>query len=275
MTPSLLVAAREGFKPPGIDEFEWPNLVDLKLFGLDLGINRVVLQMFLVTGLVILLLWLGFRRASLVPRGLQNVMESAVDFVRDQIALEVIGRDGLRYVPYLTTLFLFVFLANLGGIVPLLSFPATGRMALPAVMALTSTVLFIGVGMKRQGGLRYLRNSLFPPDVPVLLYVLLTPIELVSTFLIRPMTLAVRLLANMIAGHLILGVFFAATAYLLGSLNASMLFGVGALVFAVALVAFELFVAALQAYVFTILSAIYIAGALEPSTDREGRGRRP
>jgi F-type H+-transporting ATPase subunit a len=264
MTPSLLVAAREGFKPPGIDEFEWPNLVDLKLFGLDLGINRVVLQMFLVTGLVILLLWLGFRRASLVPRGLQNVMESAVDFVRDQIALEVIGRDGLRYVPYLTTLFLFVFLANLGGIVPLLSFPATGRMALPAVMALTSTVLFIGVGMKRQGGLRYLRNSLFPPDVPVLLYVLLTPIELVSTFLIRPMTLAVRLLANMIAGHLILGVFFAATAYLLGSLNASMLFGVGALVFAVALVAFELFVAALQAYVFTILSAIYIAGALEP-----------
>src|SRR6266536_2064833 len=252
MTPSLLVAAREGFKPPGIDEFEWPNLIALQLFGLDLGINRVVLQMFLVTGLVILLLWLGFRRASLVPRGLQNVMESAVDFVRDQIALEVIGRDGLRYVPYLTTLFLFVFLANLGGIVPLLSFPATGRMALPAVMALTSTVLFIGVGMKRQGGLRYLRNSLFPPDVPVLLYVLLTPIELVSTFLIRPMTLAVRLLANMIAGHL------------LGSLNASMLFGVGALVFAVALVAFELFVAALQAYVFTILSAIYIAGALEP-----------
>src|SRR6266508_275157 len=112
--------------------------------------------------------------------------------------------------------------------------------------------------------LRYRRNSLYPPDVPVLLYVLLTPIELVSTFLIRPMTLAVRLLANMIAGHLILGVFFAATAYLLGSLNASMLVGVGALVFAVALVAFELFVAALQAYVFTILSAIYIAGALEP-----------
>jgi F-type H+-transporting ATPase subunit a len=264
MTSSLVVAAREGFHAPGIEEFEWPNLVDLKLFGLELGINRVVVQMFLVAGLVALLLWLGFRRAQLVPRGLQNVMESVVDFVRDQVVLEVIGRDGLRFVPYLTTLFLFVFLANLGGILPLVSFPATARMALPAVMALTSTVLFIAVGMKEQGGLRYLRNSLFPPGVPLFLYVLLTPIELVSTFVIRPVTLAVRLLANMIAGHLILGVFFAATAYLLGSMNVTVLFGVGALLFAVALVAFELFVAGLQAYVFTILSAVYIAGALEP-----------
>jgi len=255
MTPSLLVAAREGFKPPGIGEFEWPNLFDLKLFGVDLGINRVVLQMFLVAGLVILLFWLGFRRRELVPHGLQNVMESVVDFVRDQIVLEVIGREGLRYVPYLTTLFLFVLLANLSGIVPVLSFPVTARMALPAVMALTSTALFIGVGLRQQG-LAYLRNALFPPGVPVFLYVLLTPIELVSTFVIRPVTLAVRLLANMIAGHLILGVFFAATAYLLGSLSFSALFGVGALVFAVALVAFELFVAGLQAYVFTILSAV-------------------
>jgi F-type H+-transporting ATPase subunit a len=211
-----------------------------------------------------LLFWLAFRRPRLVPRGLQNVMESAVDFVRDQIVLEVMGRDGLRYVPYLTSLFLFVFLANLGGIIPVVAFPATGRMALPAIMALTSTALFIGIGMKRQGTWHYLRNALFPPEVPPFLYPLLTPIEFISTFVVRPVTLAVRLLANMIAGHLILGVFFAATAYLLGSFDVTMLFGVGALVFAVALVAFELFVAALQAYVFTILSAVYIAGALEP-----------
>jgi F-type H+-transporting ATPase subunit a len=263
MTPSFVVAAREGFHAPGIGEFQWPNLFDVKLFGFDLGVNRVVLQMFMVAILVILLFWLGFRRQELVPRGLQNVMESVVDFVRDQIVLEVIGRDGLRYVPYLTTLFLFILLANLSGIVPVLSFPVTARMALPAIMALTSTLLFIGVGLKHQG-IAYLRNALFPPEVPVFLYVLLTPIELVSTFVIRPVTLAVRLLANMIAGHLILGVFFAATAYLLGSLDFSILFGVGALVFAVALVAFELFVAGLQAYVFTILSAVYIAGALEP-----------
>ena len=265
MTPTSVVsAAREGYHAPGLGEFEWPDLVHLELFGIDLSINRVVLQMFLVAGVVILLFWYPFRRPSLVPRGLQNVMESAVDFVRDQVVLEVIGRDGLRYVPYLTTLFLFVFLANISGIIPPFNFPVTARMALPTVMALTSTALFIGIGVKRQGLWHYLRSSLFPPDVPPFLYPLLTPIELISTFVVRPVTLAVRLLANMIAGHLILAVFFAATAYLLTSYNVSVLFGVGAFVFAVALVAFELFVAALQAYVFTILSAVYIAGALEP-----------
>jgi F-type H+-transporting ATPase subunit a len=265
MTPtSVVAAAREGYHAPGLGEFEWAPLVHLELFGIDLSINRVVLQMFLVAGLVILLFWLPFRHPSLVPRGLQNVMESAVDFVRDQIVLEVIGRDGLRYVPYLTTLFVFIFLANLSGIVPPFNFPVTARMALPAVMALTSTALFIGVGVKRQGLWHYLRSSLFPPDVPWLLYPLLTPIELISTFVVRPVTLAVRLLANMIAGHLILAVFFTATAYLITSYNVSVIWGVGAFIFAVALVAFELFVAALQAYVFTILSAVYIAGALEP-----------
>ena len=95
-------------------------------------------------------------------------------------------------------------------------------------------------------------------------YVLLTPIEFVSTFIVRPVTLAIRLLANMIAGHLILSVFFVATGYMLTSLNFSMVFGIGSLIFSVALIAFELFVAGLQAYVFTILSAVYIAGALEP-----------
>jgi F-type H+-transporting ATPase subunit a len=265
MTPtSVVAAAREGYHAPGLGEFEWAPLVHLELFGIDLSINRVVLQMFLVAGVVILLFWLPFRRPSLVPRGLQNVMESAVDFVRDQVVLEVIGRDGLRYVPYLTTLFLFVFLANVSGIVPPFNFPVTAHMALPAIMALTSTALFIGIGVKRQGLWHYLRSSLFPPDVPWLLYPLLTPIELISTFVVRPVTLAVRLLANMIAGHLILAVFFTATAYLITSYNVSVLFGVGAFIFAVALVAFELFVAALQAYVFTILSAVYIAGALEP-----------
>jgi F-type H+-transporting ATPase subunit a len=259
-----VLAQREGFHAPGIEEFEWPNLVDLHLFGIDLGINRVVLQMFLVALVVWLLFFLAFRTPKLVPSGLQNVMESLVDFIRNQIVLENIGPDGLRFLPYLTTLFVFIFLGNLGGVLPLISFPLNGRMALPAVMAVFSLLLFISVGVSQQGLLHYFRNALFPPGVPPLIYVLLTPIELVSTFIVRPVTLAIRLLANMIAGHLILAVFFVATGYMLTSMNISMLFGVGALVFSVALVAFELFVAALQAYVFTILSAVYIAGALEP-----------
>jgi F-type H+-transporting ATPase subunit a len=264
VTATTAPLAREGFHAPGIEEFDWPNIVDLHLFGVNLSINRVVLQMFLVALTTWLLFWLAFRRPRLVPSGLQNLMESVVDFIRTQIVLENIGREGLRFLPYLTTLFVFIFLGNLGGVLPLISFPLNGRMALPSIMAVCSLLLFISVGVSQQGFFRYFRTALFPPGVPWPIYVLLTPIELVSTFVVRPVTLAIRLLANMIAGHLILSVFFVATGYMLTSMNVSTLFGVGALVFAVALVAFELFVAGLQAYVFTILSAVYIAGALEP-----------
>jgi F-type H+-transporting ATPase subunit a len=264
MTASTLPLAREGFHAPGIEDFEWPNLVDLKLFGIDLGINRVVLQMFLVAFVIWLLFFLAFRTPKLVPAGLQNVMESLVDFIRNQIVLEVIGRDGLRFVPYLTSLFAFILLGNLCGIIPPILFPLNGRMALPAIMAICSLLLFISIGISQQGFIHYFRNTLFPPGMPPLIYILLTPIELISTFIVRPVTLAIRLLANMIAGHLILSVFFVASGYMLTSTNISTVFGVGALVFSVALVAFELFVAGLQAYVFTILSAVYIAGAMEP-----------
>jgi F-type H+-transporting ATPase subunit a len=256
--------AREGFHAPNISEFEWPNIVDLHVGGVDLSINRVVLQMFLVGFVVWALFFFAFRKPKLVPSGLQNVMETLVDFIRNQIALEVIGHDGLRFVPYLATLFTFVFFGNLGGIIPGILFPLNGRMALPAVMAVCSLLLFISVGISQQGPLTYFKNALFPPGMPWPIYILLTPIELVSTFVVRPVTLAIRLLANMIAGHLILSVFFVATGYMLTSGNISILFGVGSLVFSVALIAFELFVAGLQAYVFTILSAVYIAGAMEP-----------
>ena len=263
--PTLpLAAQREGFHAPGIEIFEWPDIVHIEVAGVDLSINRVVLQMFFVGLLVWGLFFFAFRRPKLVPSGLQNVMEAFVDFIRNQIVLEVIGRDGLRFLPYLTTLFVFVFLGNLGGVLPVISFPLNGRMALPSIMAICSLLLFISVGVSQQGFFHYFRTALFPPGVPWPIYLLLTPIELVSTFVVRPVTLAIRLLANMIAGHLILSVFFVATGYMLTSMNISALFGLGALVFSVALVAFELFVAGLQAYVFTILSAVYIAGALEP-----------
>jgi F-type H+-transporting ATPase subunit a len=264
MSAATLPLAREGFHAPSIEEFEWPSIVDIHVFGIDLSINRVVLQMFLVVLIVWGLFFFAFRKPKLVPFGLQNVMESVVDFVRNQIALEVIGRDGLRFVPYLTTLFCFVFLGNVGGITPPVFFPLNGRMALPAIMAICSLLLFISVGISQQGFGTYFRNTLFPPGMPWPIYILLTPIELISTFIVRPVTLAIRLLANMIAGHLILSVFFVASGYMLTSMNISTVFGVGALIFAVALIAFELFVAGLQAYVFTILSAVYIAGAMEP-----------
>src|SRR3712207_5503657 len=116
--PTLLLAQREGFHAPGIEIFQWPDIVHLEVAGLDLSINRVVLQMFFVALLVWGLFFFAFRNPKLVPSGLQNVMETFVDFIRNQIVLEVIGREGLRYMPYLTTLFVFVLFGNLGGIIP-------------------------------------------------------------------------------------------------------------------------------------------------------------
>jgi F-type H+-transporting ATPase subunit a len=261
---TLPLAQRAGFQAPGVEIFEWPDIFHLQVAGIDLSINRVVLEIFVVGLLVWGLFYLAFRSPKLVPSGLQNVMEAIVDFIRNQIVLEVIGRDGLRFMPYLTTLFVFVLFGNLFGIIPPILFPLNGRIALPAVMAICSLLMFIGVGIASQGLVSYFKNALFPPGIPWPVYILLTPIEFVSTFIVRPVTLAIRLVANMIAGHLILSVFFVATGYMLTSANISVLFGLGSLVFSVALIAFELFVAGLQAYVFTILSAVYIAGALEP-----------
>jgi F-type H+-transporting ATPase subunit a len=136
-------------------------------------------------------------------------------------------------------------------------------MALPLFLAILTWVLFNWVGIRAQGPGRYLRNTLFPPGIPWPLYILIAPIEFVSTLIVRPVTLSVRLLANMIAGHLILAVFFLGTVYLIER-PATAVFAVPAFAMAVALVGFELVVALLQAYIFTILTAVYLAGALEP-----------
>ena len=173
---TLPLAQREGFHAPGIEIFEWPDIVHLEVAGVDLSINRVVLQSFLVALLVWALFYFAFRRPKLVPSGLQNVMEAVVEFVRNQIVLEVIGRDGLRFLPYLTTLFVFVLFGNLGGVLPPIFFPLNGRMALPAIMAVCIVLLFIGVGIASQGFGPYFRNSLFPPGIPWPIYILLTPI---------------------------------------------------------------------------------------------------
>jgi F-type H+-transporting ATPase subunit a len=166
-------------------------------------------------------------------------------------------------MPYLLSLFFFVFVGNLMGVIPPFLFPVNSRIAIPLFLALLSWVVFNFAGIKEQGLPGYLRSNLFPPGVPWPLYVLITPIEFVSTFLVRPFTLAVRLLANMIAGHLVLVVFFLGAAYLVQN-PLTVVFGIGSFLAGVVFVVFELLVAVLQAYIFTILNAVYLAGALEP-----------
>lgn len=140
-----------------------------------------------------------------------------------------------------------------------MNFPVASRIAIPAILSFIVYVVFNFIGMKNQGPLKYVIGIAFPPGVPKPIYVLLTPIEILSVFFIRPFSLAVRLFANMVAGHILLTILFLTTAELAFYLKP---LGLGiSLIF----VAFELFVGFLQAYIFTILSAVYIGDALHPA----------
>jgi F-type H+-transporting ATPase subunit a len=190
-------------------------------------------------------------------------VESLVEFVRNGIVMEVMGPDGLSFVPFLTSMFTFLFVANIFGITPFLNFPATSRIAIPLFLAVLVWFIFNIVGIAKQGFGGYLKSNLFPPGVPPALYVLVTPIEFVSTFLVRPFSLAVRLFGNMFAGHLILTIFALGTVYLLLE-PATIAFAPFAFLLMVFMTAFEVLVAALQAYIFTILTAVYIGLAMHP-----------
>jgi len=250
------------FEAPGLELFRPPCLAEWDALGVHFCVDRGVLYMFLAAAIVIVVFVLAARHTGLVPRGIRNLVESVVGFIRDEIAIQVIGQEGRPWVPFLTSMFTFILVGNLFGIIPGIQFPVNGRIAIPAFLALLVWVLFNLAGVRAQG-LTYFKNALFPPGVPKGMYVLLTPIEFVSTFLLRPFTLAVRLLANMMAGHLILAIFFLGTAYLLAK-PSTIPFAVPAFALSVALVGFEILVAVLQAYIFTILTAVYLAGAVHP-----------
>ena len=202
----------------------------------------------------------GNADGSKAPKGVRNLAEAIVEFIENQIVMPTMGRDGLGWTPFLLSLFSFIYLCNVPGI----QMPATARMALPLFLSLLVWVVFIGVGFKHQG-LGYLKNSLFPPGVPGPLYILVTPIEFISTFLVRPFSLTVRLFANMLAGHILLVTFALLTKELVQGGNIALV-PVGILPFFMLLflTAFEVLVAFLQAYIFTILAAVYIGGAAHP-----------
>jgi F-type H+-transporting ATPase subunit a len=229
--------------------------------GTPFEINRVVLLMFLASAVCIAFFLAGGARRSLVPKGLQNLAEMAYLFVRDRIAIDIIGpKDGPRFTNYLAALFWFIFFMNLLEIIPLVNFPVTSRMAIPLALALLTYVVFIFQGIRRQG-LGYITGIMFPPGVPKAVYVLLTPIEIFSTFIIRPLTLSVRLLANMMAGHVLLTIFFLFS-FDFVTFDITLPLGVLTALVAAILIVFELLVIAIQAYIFTTLTAFYIAEAL-------------
>jgi len=216
-------------------------------------------------GIVVFLI-AGSKDGSKAPTGVRNVAEASVEFIENGIVMETMGKDGLGWTPFLLSLFIFIYLCNVPGIIPLIQMPATARIALPMFLALLVWVIFIGVGFKHQG-LGYIKSTLFPPGVPWPLYILVTPIEFISTILVRPFSLTVRLFANMLAGHILLVTFALLTHSLVTAQTKQLLLvpmSILPFFMLVFLTAFEVLVAFLQAYIFTILTAVYIAGAAHP-----------
>ncbi|BDZ53622.1 ATP synthase subunit a [Agromyces marinus] len=221
--------------------------------------SRITLVQLIAVAALLLVFWAGTRRMRVVPGRFQSVVEMGLDLVRVNVADDLLGKkDGKRFLPILTTIFFMVLFMNITGIIPLLNIAGTSVIGVPLVLAIVSYVTFIYAGIKASPK-NFFKNSLFPSGVPWPVYIIVTPIELISTFIIRPVTLTLRLLMNMIVGHLLLVLFFAATQFFVFQLGGwYALLGVGSLAFGLAFTVFEILVAVLQAYVFTLLTAVYI-----------------
>jgi F-type H+-transporting ATPase subunit a len=228
-------------------------------------IIRVLIMVLL---LVVFSLWAGkfkgsAKKGKLVPGRFQLMGEISIDFVRKSIAHDQLGqKDGDRFLPLLTTIFFTTLGMNITGIIPSLNIAGSSLIGLPIVMALAAYVTFIYAGVKKHGG-HFFTSALFPAGVPAAFYILVTPIEFLSTFILRPVTLALRLTMNMIAGHLLLVLCFSATQFFLfNSEGIFKAFGAGTFLFGFVFTLFEILVAFLQAYVFTLLTTVYIQLAL-------------
>ena len=245
-----------GFHGPTIDEF-FPSA--LLFEDSPFEINRIMLVRFIAVAALILVFWLGTRRMTVVPGRFQSLVEMGLDLVRVNIADDVLGKkDGKRFLPLLTTIFFMVLFMNLTGVIPFLNIAGTSVIGVPLVLAVVAYVTFIYAGLKKSPK-NFFRNSLFPAGVPWPVYIIVTPIEFISTFIIRPVTLTLRLMMNMIVGHLLLVLFFAATQFFVVQLSGWWtLLGVGTLAFGLVFTLFEVLVAVLQAYVFALLTAVYI-----------------
>ncbi|MBP2705199.1 F0F1 ATP synthase subunit A [Microbispora sp. RL4-1S] len=259
MTPLVLVAGDE-FQAPGPSIFNFPPLYE----GAPAWLTKPVI--FAVVGalLVCAFAWSAFAKPQLVPRGMQNIGEKGYEFVRDQVARPFLGKDAERWMPLLMSLFFLILLWNLFGVVPLIQIPIASHIAFPIVFAVVIYALRIYLGIKHQGPIGYFKNMMFPPGLPKPIYLLLSPIEFLSNMIIAPFTHAVRLFANMFAGHMLLAFFSSVGFWFLFERLTPLGSGLGVLgaVMTIAMTGFEMFIEFLQAFLFTLLAAMYIGGAL-------------
>ena len=244
--------------PDPIHQFEINRIIPLKLYGLDASFTNSSLLMVLATGLVAGFLIMAMRGGSLVPNRVQSVAEMSHEFLANMVR-DSIGEEGMKYFPLVFTLFAFIFACNMLGMIPG-SFTVTSHLAVTAALAALVFITVLVIGFAKNG-LHFLKLFV-PSGVPIVILPVVVLIEVIS-FLSRPISHSVRLFANMLAGHITLKVFGGFIVMLLGAggwaaLSPLPLFG------AIALSALELLVAFLQAYVFTMLTCMYLNDALHP-----------
>jgi F-type H+-transporting ATPase subunit a len=246
------------FHAPGIEEFL--GLPALFFEGTPFEINRIILVRLFAIAVMMLLFYIALRKARRVPGRGQGIAEMALDFVQVQIVDQVLGEKlGRKYLPILAAIFFTVIATNITGIIPGLNIAGTALIGMPLVLGLVAYVTFIYAGFKQIGPGKFFKNSLIPAGVPLLVYIILTPVEFVNIFIVRPISLALRLLLNMMVGHLLLVLCFSATHFFFFTAGGWIgLFGVGTLLGGFVFTLVELAVAVLQAYIFTLLTSVYI-----------------
>lgn len=247
-----------GFPAPSINDFYFTPIFKIG----SVGFGKPGLLILLSTIIVVTFFWFAFHSPKLVPRGVQNVGELGILFVRDQILRPQLGKKGDSWLPFLVTMFFFIWIANIWGIIPILYFPPMSKFGYPVFLAGMVWLIYMGLGFRKQGFRGYWRTLLIPSGSPWWILPLLVPIEFLSNVLVRPFTLSVRLFANMLAGHVLLLVFALATWYLLTA-SIGLLFSATSFIVLILVTGLEVLVQALQAFIFTILTATYISGAYE------------
>ncbi|MDX6237058.1 MAG: F-type H+-transporting ATPase subunit a [Kribbellaceae bacterium] len=248
------------FVPPGPEDFNLPPIIP----GVD-WFTKPVLVAALSVIVILWFFWGASHKAEIVPSKLQFAGELGYNFVRNSIARDAIGsHEYMKYVPYLCGLFYFILLNNVAATVPLIQFPTFSHVGWAYSAAILSWLIYNAVGIRKHGFLGYLKHQTMPAGVPLWLMPLMIPIEFISNILVRPVSLSLRLFANMFAGHILLLVFVLGGQYMVFESGNIALGGVGIITFlmGLAIAGLELFVQAIQAYIFVVLTAQYIGSAI-------------
>ncbi|MFC6397598.1 F0F1 ATP synthase subunit A [Luteococcus sanguinis] len=246
-----------GYQSPGVESFQFDGN-----WGID-WLTKPAMQA-IIAALLVIAFWLwGSRKLGVKPTKGQFFFEYVYEFIRNGVARDTLGHDFRKFLPYLLAVFSFILVNNWFGEFFLFMLPTFSNIGYAYAVALLSWIMYMGAGFAKHGVGGYLKRSLIPPGAPGYLLPLLIPLEFLSNFIVRPVTLALRLFANMFAGHLVVLVFVVGGAYLLthGPAIHRVAGGVS-LLFSFAILFLELFVGALQAYIFTVLTAQYVSSSI-------------